>query len=43
MNKEVEAIGQGVDFAVEKYFDKWYHFVRPEDLQTGIDFSSPSK
>lgn len=34
-----EAISQGVDFAVESYFDKWYHFLKPEDLQTEIRFS----
>jgi NDP-sugar pyrophosphorylase family protein len=33
-----EAINQGVDFAVEKYFDKWYHFAKPEDLQTKIRY-----
>ncbi len=38
-----EAISQGVDFAVEKYFDRWYHFARPEDLQTTISFSSPAR
>lgn len=34
-----EAINQGVDFAVEKYFDKWYHFVTAEDLDTKIVYN----
>jgi len=37
-----EAIRNGVDFAVETYFDRWYHFVRPEDLATKIVFDKPS-
>lgn len=34
-----EAIKGGLEFAVVKYFEKWYHFLRPEDLDTTIDFS----
>ncbi|MFH0773689.1 MAG: sugar phosphate nucleotidyltransferase [bacterium] len=34
-----EAIGQGVDFAVEKYFDRWYHFGTPKDLQAKIQYN----
>lgn len=34
-----EAITNGVDFAVDKYFDKWYHFVKPEDLGAKIIFN----
>jgi len=33
-----EAIKEGSDFAVAKYFEKWYHFLRPEDLKTSINF-----
>lgn len=33
-----EAIAKGADFAVEKYFDKWYHFEKPNDLDTRVVF-----
>lgn len=35
-----EAIQKGSDFVVSTYFDRWYHFLRPEDLQTTIHFNS---
>lgn len=38
-NVITEAISRGVDFAVENYFNKWYHFFRPQDLQTEIRFN----
>lgn len=33
-----DAIQQGSDFVVDKYFYKWYHFVKPSDLLTNLDF-----
>lgn len=33
------AIKEGEKFMVERYFDRWYHFVKPEDLNTTIVFN----
>jgi len=38
-----ELIKQGVDFAAEPYFDKWYHFVNPQDINTTVIFNRPSE
>ncbi len=38
-----DAINQGVDVAVEKYFKEWYHFAKPQDLQARIRYSSLNK
>lgn len=35
-----EVIKEGLEFATVKYFEKWYHFLTPEDLETDIDFST---
>lgn len=33
-----EAIKQGTEYLVEKYYDNWYHFATPEDLRVHINF-----
>lgn len=35
-----EAIKKGAEYLVEKYFDHWYHFASPLDLQTHIQFKA---
>lgn len=34
------ALKEGEDFSVLKYFDKWYHFAEPADLDVKIEFDS---
>ncbi len=33
-----EGIKHGADYLIERYFDEWYHFGTPEDLQSHINF-----
>lgn len=34
-----QALKNGEQFAVQKYFDRWYHFASPNDLNTSIKFN----
>jgi len=33
-----EAIKHGADYLIEKYYDRWYHFGTPKDLEDHLEF-----